>query len=427
MANGRDIKLSLRSARGRIRPPPDSIYSALVGSLTRRLGVTALSWLLVFGGLRAIVTQPERCGPVSTAEVTDAVSEAGDWFANNQNADGTWLYRYDRDSDEDIGGYNIVRHSGVTMSLYQAAAIGTPGALETADRGTAWALDNLVDVGDGLAFATGERVEAGASGLLLAGLVERREFTAEDIYDDEMAALATFLVGQIEPSGAVLAAYDPQTGAPVPGEYSYYFTGESSWALARMAENFPDDGYADPTRAVAHYLATERDATEELFPPVADHWAAYTLGEIDAWSSGDGLSEDELGYAERLAKLFGSQVRYESQRSNSAWSYVIRGRQTLAAGLGTLGEGLTSLFHIAQTDERLAPHSEAIAERALCVSSLLVDRQASAQTASQYTNPQRVQGAWFQFGITQMDDQQHAMSALLRSLPVIDSQSEEDE
>jgi hypothetical protein len=377
--------------------------------------------------IRGIVTQPEDCGQVDPESVTTAVSEATGWFAQNQNDDGTWLYRYDRDTDEDLGDYNIVRHSGVTMSLYQAATIGTEGALESADRGAQWAFDNLVDAGEGRAFATGSRVEAGASGLLLAGLVERREFTGEDRYDEEMDDLATFLVGQIEPSGALLAAFDPTTGKPVPGEYSYYFTGESSWALARMAEVFPDNGYTDPVRAVAHYLATERDVVEELFPPIADHWAAYTLDQINAWSSGDGLSDDEMDYANRLARLFGAQVRYESQRSNGNWSYVTRGRQTLAAGLGTLGEGLTSLWHVAQSDERLASQSDAIAERALCVSSLLVDRQASADTASKYANPSRVQGAWFQFGITQMDDQQHAMSALLRSLPIIESKSLEDQ
>ncbi len=408
--------------------PERELYSATLQkpSTTRRILVIATSWVLVFAGARYVVAQPEHCTVPTTDEVTGAVAEATDWFVRNQNDDGTWLYRYDRDADEDLGDYNIVRHSGVTMSLYQAATIGTEGALETADRGAEWALANLVDTDPGRAFATGTRVEAGASGLLLAGLVERREVTGDDIYDDEMADLAAFLVGQVEPSGAVLAAYDPATGAPVPGEYSYYFTGESAWALARMAQTFPDGAYADPVRSVAHYLATERDVAEELFPPIADHWAAYTLDQVNAWTAGERLTDDELAYADRLAKLFGAQVRYESQRTNSNWSYVTRGRQTLAAGLGTLGEGLTSLWNIAQTEPRLADEADEITERALCVSSLLIDRQASTEVAERYADPNRVEGAWFQFGITQMDDQQHAMSALLRSLPIIASQSEED-
>ena len=45
----------------------------------------------------------------------------------------------------------------------------------------------------------------------------------------------------------------------------------------------------------------------------------------------------------RLASLFGVQVRYESQRTNGFPSRVTRGRQTLGAGLGTIGEGLANL------------------------------------------------------------------------------------
>ena len=48
--------------------------------------------------------------------------------------------------------YNEVRHAGATMGLYQAAAAGLPGALRSADRGIAWALDRLVERDDWAAF-----------------------------------------------------------------------------------------------------------------------------------------------------------------------------------------------------------------------------------------------------------------------------------
>ena len=40
--------------------------------------------------------------------------------------DGTWLYEYDAESDRDLGSYNIVRHAGAIMGLYQAATRGDP-------------------------------------------------------------------------------------------------------------------------------------------------------------------------------------------------------------------------------------------------------------------------------------------------------------
>ena len=60
-----------------------------------------------------------------------------------------------------------------------------------------------------------------------------------------------------------------------------------------------------------------------------------------------GLTKDEIEYADTLAGIFGPQVRYASQRTESWFTHRTRGRQTLGAGLGTLGEGTTSLWVLA--------------------------------------------------------------------------------
>ena len=76
-----------------------------------------VAWGATLGGLRAVVVQPEHCGVSSPATLRASAQMAVDWLADNQRPDGTYLYRYDRDDDVDLGGYNIVRHAGVTMSL----------------------------------------------------------------------------------------------------------------------------------------------------------------------------------------------------------------------------------------------------------------------------------------------------------------------
>ncbi len=334
------------------------------------------------------------------------------------------MYRYDKDDDVDVGGYNVVRHAGVTMSLYQAAAVGSPDALTTADRGLTWALERLVPAGDGLALNDSGQIKVGATGLLVAGMIERRETTGETIHDNELVRLGHFLQATVEDSGAVLAYWDIEADAPVPDEYSHYFTGEVGWALARLHHAFPDDGFGADALAVARYL-TVRDEQEDRFPPVPDHWAAYTYDEIGRWSAdGSDLGEPELAQVLRLAGLFGAEVRYESQRGDSWWTHATRGRRTLGAGLGTLGEGMTGLWRVASTatgdtHERLAGERDDIAERAVCVASMLVDRQIDAEESTAEIDPDRARGAWFQFGVTQMDDQQHAMSALLRTLVIV--------
>ncbi len=241
-----------------------------------RAGLTlALILVLVF----AAGAPPERCPTVSADELRRSSQAAVDWFVRNQEADGAWLYLYDADDNAIPSEYNEVRHAGVTMGLYQAAAAGLPGALRSADRGTEWALDRLVRRDDWAALGGEGRVTTGATALLAAGLDIRRAATGDTRYDEELRELGRFLLAQAEPSGAVLAEYDAARGAPVAGEYSKYYTGEAYWALARLHRTFPDEGWGEAADRIGAYLATSRDEVEDHWPPIPDHWAAYGMSE----------------------------------------------------------------------------------------------------------------------------------------------------
>ena len=63
----------------------------------------------------------------------------------------------------------------------------------------------------------------------------------------------------------------------------------------------------------------------------------------------------------------------------------------------------------------------AVAERATCIAGLAIDDQADAADAAGYKRPDRVEGAWFRDGETRMDDQQHALSGLLRTIPIAEA------
>ncbi len=242
-----------------------------------RAGLTlALILLLVF----AVGSPPEHCPSVSPDELRRSSQAVVDWFVRNQEPDGDWLYEYNADDDSvSSADYNEVRHAGVTMGLYQAAAAGLPGALRSADRGTEWALARLEESGDWSAFSYNGRTATGSTALLVAGLATRREATGDERYDEDLRRLGRFLLAQTEPSGAVLAEYDEDRGAPVPGEYSKYYTGEAYWALALLHRLFPDEGWGEAADRIGAYLATSRDEVEDHWPPIPDHWAAYGQSE----------------------------------------------------------------------------------------------------------------------------------------------------
>lgn len=399
-----------------------------------------LAWVVVLGGLRLLVVQPERCADPDPASVRAAAELAVGWLARNQAADGTYLYRFDVDAGTDLGGYNVVRHAGVIMSLEQAATAGIDGAAEAADRGTAWAIAQAVPFPgdasgagsseDGLALTDDTRVvvPVGASALWLSGLVERRLRTGDPVHDELMRSLARFLTAQVDAEGAVAESWDPATGESSE-KRSPFFTGETMWALARLHRLFPGEGWDEPAQRIATYTATVRDEVEGYEPGLPDHWAAYGFAEVVAWPERDPASPlrpEEVAYARRQMGFQSMQVRYESQRTDGWFTHLTRGRPTLGAGAGTIGEALGSWWLVAQAEPALAEVRDDVGERAVCMAGVLVDRQVDADEALAYPDPERAAGAWLQFGVTQMDDQQHALSALLLAGPILEGRMPQD-
>ena len=245
----------------------------------------------------------------------------------NQQPDGRWLYQYDRATGEVPDAYNIVRHAGATMGLYQAATAGIDGALESADRGVAWARARLLDHDGWTALADERTAPVGATALLTAGLVERRLLTGDDRDDALLRSLGGFLASMTRPDGAVVAQFDLASMTPVADSRSKYYTGEAYWALGRLHRLFPDDGFGEVADRIGDYLATRRDDVEGIWPPVPDHWVAYGLAETVQFRERDHerpLTDAELAYARTQAGSFGAQVRWVSQQAGP-WGAAVRG------------------------------------------------------------------------------------------------------
>ncbi|MGH2713055.1 MAG: hypothetical protein ACRDM7_04070 [Thermoleophilaceae bacterium] len=393
------------------------------GSPARRVWRAGLSLALILAAAFTVVAPPERCPSVTAGELRRSAQATVDWFVRNQEPDGAWLYLYDADDDSTPSEYNEVRHAGVTMGLYQAAAAGLPGALRSADRGTGWALDRLVRRDGWAALAGDGRVTTGATALLVAGLVTRREATGDTRYDDVLGRLGRFVLAQTEPSGAVLASYDSARGAPVAGEYSKYYTGEAYWALTRLHRAFPGEGWGQAANRIGAYLATSRDEVEDHWPPIPDHWAAYGVSETVEFPERGRppLTEDEVDYAREQAELFGIQARWLSQW-HGPWGRLVRGTYEARGGwYGVVGEALTGWWLTAREEPRLADLRDPIAERATCIAGLAVTEQSDAEDAAGAVRPERVEGAWYRDGETRMDDQQHALAGLLRTIPIVEA------
>jgi hypothetical protein len=369
-----------------------------------------LAWMLTFGVVRVAVVQPEQCGTVTVARVDHAIDESIAWAGRTIRSDGTWIYRYSADTDTDAGVYELVRHSGLTMALYQAAAAGHADARPIAEQADAFARAHLAPHDGWQALAPlnpAEQYDIGATSLFLNALLYRRALLDSTADDPLLIDLGRFLVANIAPSGAVAAYWDPTTNSPVLASSSPFSTGEALWAITRLERVLPGE-WREPALRVAHYLATERDDAEHRFPDVPDHWAAYSLAEMSRWPGPSVLDHDLVAYAQHVAELESVSIRFESQRTGSTFSLLTRGPIALGAGVGALTEAMASLRSLPELST-----SAELRERVLCGAGVLLDRQTTAAEAEHYPNPARARGTWIRDGVTQIDDQQHALSALL--------------
>ncbi len=119
--------------------------------MLKGLLLTLAVWAVGAAMLRVTVATPHQCPDVSLEILRSAETAASTWMTANQFEDGSYVYEYDVASDSFPGGYNEVRHAGVTMSLYQLAANGDLSVLPVADaamermenslrRGEGWAI-----------------------------------------------------------------------------------------------------------------------------------------------------------------------------------------------------------------------------------------------------------------------------------------------
>ncbi|MCY4193733.1 MAG: hypothetical protein OXF04_05475 [bacterium] len=156
--------------------------------------------------LRVTLAAPEVCPAYSPGDGQASIDAGADWIVRTQAPSGRYLYEYDRRTSSAKPGYNLVRHAGGTMSLYQLAIVQqgrNHQVVEAADRGMNYLLERAVDTGDGAmgpALSPRGPVKTGTAALTLVSLAHRRILTGDSSFDQQMRSLGRFLIGQQLPS-----------------------------------------------------------------------------------------------------------------------------------------------------------------------------------------------------------------------------------
>ena len=362
--------------------------------------------------IRIAVVPAELCPPATPEQVRAAAAAAGDWLVRGLDEHGRFLYGYDRASDEINEDYSIVRHGGATVALYQLTAQVGERYFEPAESALAWLLELEAETGPDASAIIEPFQDArlGTTAFAIVALLERRSITGDTSHDARLRRLGRFILGQRDASGGLLAFWSRSSSAPVEDAYGPFATGEALWALGELDAAFPGEGWAEAALPTMRYLASgDRERREGYLARLPDHWAAYALESLDAAF----VDQELVEYARRLAGYFSLRLRFEAQRRGEGINLWVRWYPGPPAGVGTAGEAMGALYELAERDRRLADLLPDIRERLACMGGFMVERQVDAIVAGQYQRPAATEGAWFYRDYTQVDGQQHVISALL--------------
>ena len=183
---------------------PKSLPS--LGRPSRRAVVWLVIWGVTIGGLRLTTLAAEICPDITIESTHDSAIAAAEWIVNNQEGDGRYLYEWDLRIDGPTAApYNLVRHAGTTMSLYQFVLAGEEDYLEAADEAIQWLLDRQVGTDDITAFAPAptSRAKLGTASLVAVGLIHRRQATGDTRHDDLLRSIGRMMVGQQRPENGL--------------------------------------------------------------------------------------------------------------------------------------------------------------------------------------------------------------------------------
>lgn len=386
----------------------------------RRALLVWLIGLLVIGGAARAIALPEVCGVTAQRDRDVAISNAVTWLSSNQNPNGTFLYRYDANRDEVLGGYNWTRHAGTILALEQARAQGFNDALAPSELAIRAALDQSVPVSINdevvMGLSDGPVLSTGATALFSLALMERRDASGLTDHDDDIRAMLRFLSASLKDradGSTIVRAWANSKARFVNDEVALFTTSQVLFALARAERIFPNEHWGSHSHQILRYLTTYKANEEGFAPDMADHWSAYAMSEMMNWADVPTFSDTEIAWAHKQMGLSSILIRYESQITDEGFNVLMRGHSAIGAAMGTHGEAVANWTNFALTQSALQGQVRGLSDRLQCNSALLVDRQTTDVDAKGFESPDRVNGAWLSSGVTQVDDQQHAMSALL--------------
>lgn len=372
--------------------------------------------LIAFAFLASFVANHETSRPAyaaspqtNRAQLFSAARAGGDYLVRMQKPDGSFHYYYNAAADQvETRTYNIVRHAGTAMSLfdlygatreprYRAAAMLAVKFLKTRfhrarGRNAVYLLDY-----DG-------KAKLGANGLALVAFARQIELDPKRADRQSASRLANLILAMQREDGSFETRYRLRPDDPE-GIESLYYPGEAILGLVRLYKLNGDRRLLDSARRGADFLIVSQRRMEVL-PP--DAWLMQALEALYSIGREDKYATHAIVLAEAM------MAEQYTDNDPPGYSGGFRPGPPRSTPAAARAEGMVSAYRIARStgDAR----ASRIAHALKACAAFQLKQQFTGRNSASLPNPRRASGGFFEGpGLLRIriDFVQHNISALL--------------
>jgi len=395
--------------------------------------------------------------PTHKQAMQQSLLNSADWVMQNMDKQGNFLYYYDaaRDNTADFQHpknphyYNILRHSGGTITLLRAYELSGDSKYLAAARHS---LDYMLTKSRLEPFSPSEsdteksryvfynkKAKLGGTGIALVALMQYWHLSGDDHYHVQARQMTNHLLSRIADDGEFIGYYiHPlyQDGKPLinvtPAErkklFSFYYPGEALLGLALYEKHVPkDDSFNQTIREKSiqalDFLVHERPKKyPELFLALpADSWLMQA---IEEWW--DHPQMQDPAYSRFVFEDAMKMIEHSYNETNSPYPdykghfYYQYGDHALPDG--ARAEGLIAATYLARKagEEILADY---FLQKSTDIAKALMQTYNSPEALYAAPAPEKAVGA-FRFKLTRqwlrVDSVQHTACFLARLTPLLE-------
>lgn len=208
--------------------------------------------------------------------IENLAGKTSDYLAGICDESGKFVYGYYPIDNEEIAGYNMLRHAGTTWNLIlQYEMTGKEELLPVIERALTYLSKHIQYKDSNTAFVISDNcLNVGGNGLALLAYCSYTEIVGSDKYNKVIEALANGVIFMQKETGGFVHAISKSTYKVVKDYIIVYYDGEAMYGVLKAYGVTGKKKYLDCGRKAGDYFI------ENNYETLNSHWISYSFNEL---------------------------------------------------------------------------------------------------------------------------------------------------